>query len=207
MGRSRPGHDRAQASLPSREISCWRPSNNGVSLARIGFSARQRPNKPRALRGIVEDGRRPLCSRIPQRPLVRSAAQSAQAGRQGQTSRPASDNGPILRRPATGAASRPRRRPAAGRKRRLDSARRADGRHVSRKSSRRGWRPGDRGFRPQSRDSLSRRALARKTVSRGAAPAHQQRQRLSQPFQTMAQTVQRRRPPKTCPTISAGAEP
>ena len=48
-----------------------------------------------------------------------------------------------------------------------------------------------RRLRPQSRDCLPQRAVAGKAVPRGAAPAHQQRQRLSQPLQAMAQPLQR----------------
>ena len=68
----------------------------------------------------------------------------------------------------------------------------AGDRHAGQSSHRR-WRQGDRCFRPPSRDSLPRRAVAGKAVPRGAAPAHQQRQRLPRPSQAMAQPLQRRR--------------
>ena len=67
------------------------------------------------------------------------------------------------------------------------------GRRYARQSSRRRRRQADRRLRPPSRHSLPRRALAGKAGSRGAAPAHQQRQRLSRPPQAMAQPLQRRR--------------
>src|SRR4029077_15088537 len=54
-------------------------------------------------------------------------------------------------------------------------------------------RKGDRRFRPQSRDSLPRRAFARKANPRDAPPAHQQRQCLPRPPQTVAQPLQPRR--------------
>src|ERR1700723_416880 len=54
---------------------------------------------------------------------------------------------------------------------------------VAGQSSHRRWRQGDRHFRPSSRDCLPHRAVAGKAVPRGAAPAHQQRQRLSRPSQ------------------------
>ena len=49
------------------------------------------------------------------------------------------------------------------------------------------------GFRPPRRHSLPRRALAGQANPRGAPPPHQQRQRLPQPPQAMAQPLQRRR--------------
>ena len=48
-------------------------------------------------------------------------------------------------------------------------------------------------LRAQGQNSLSRRAFAGKTDPRGAASAHQQRQRLPQPPQAMAPPLQRRR--------------
>ncbi len=54
-------------------------------------------------------------------------------------------------------------------------------------------RPGDRRLRPQGQNTFSCRALAGKTDPGGAPPAHQQRQRLPQPPQAMAQPFQRRR--------------
>jgi transposase-like protein len=66
-------------------------------------------------------------------------------------------------------------------------------RRYAGQSSHRRWREGDRHFRPQSRDSVPRRAGAGKADPRGAAPAHQQRQRLPRPSQAVAQPLQRRR--------------
>src|SRR5271166_1080472 len=57
----------------------------------------------------------------------------------------------------------------------------------------RGWWQAAGRLRTQGQNPLSRRALAGKADPAGAAPAHQQCQRLPQPPQAVAQTVQRRR--------------
>ena len=54
-------------------------------------------------------------------------------------------------------------------------------------------RPANRRLRPQSRDSVPRGARARKASPASAPSAHQQRQRLPPPPQTVAQPLQRRR--------------
>ena len=65
-------------------------------------------------------------------------------------------------------------------------------RHTGQPSDRR-RRPANRRLRPQSRDSVPRGARAGKASPASAPSAHQQRQRLPRPPQTVAQPLQRRR--------------
>ena len=146
-------------------------------------------NKPRSLSGVVEADET-FVLEILQRPMVRSAAQGAQTGRQGQASGALSGQYSRSRRP------RPEGRdlrcgPASGRQR-FGDGRPCRRRHAGQPSDRR-RRPADRRLRPQGWNSVPCRAGAGKASSRSAASAHQQRQRLPQPPQAMAQPLQRRR--------------
>ena len=146
-------------------------------------------DKPRGLRGIVEADETFILE-ILQGALVRPAEKGAKARRNGQAS------GPLSGQHSHPCRARPERRhlrcnPASGR-RRFGKPRPGGNCHAGQSSHRR-WRQGDRHFRPQSRDSLPRRAGAGKADTRGASSAHQQRQRLPQPSQAMAQPLQRRR--------------
>ena len=128
-------------------------------------------------------------------------------------SNPSRADGPTCRERREGAAERPASWPSPGQhshprrprperrhlrrdlgpgRRRFGEPRPRRNRHAGQSSHRR-WRQGDRHFRPSSRDCLPHRAVAGKAVPRGAAPAHQHRQRLSPPSQAMAQPLQRRR--------------
>ena len=186
LARPRPGDDRGQKPVQDRR-ALRHASDDGLSLASpvSGFACgRRAPNADRNRRGGQD-----LHPRILQGPMVRSVAQGAQARRVGPASGTYQDNIPVLvardRIGATFDAVLPQ----------ADSA--SIGAHwlalSLRKPSGRRRRPGDRRLRPQSQNTFSCRALAGKTDPGGAPPAHQQRQRLPQPPQAMAQPFQRRR--------------
>jgi hypothetical protein len=101
----------------------------------------------------------------PSRAPVRPAEKGAQARRNGQASGPPSGqhSHPCRPRPER---RHPRRHPASGRRRFGEPRPRRN--RQARQSSHRRWRQGDRHFRPQSRDSLPRRAGAGKPAP--AAP-------------------------------------
>ena len=145
-------------------------------------------DKPRGLRGIVEADETFVLESF----KGRRSDLPRKARRRGGTARHPGlhqDNIPILRpRPER----RHLRRDLGPGRRRFGEPRPRRNRHAGQSSHRR-WRQGDRHFRPSSRDCLPHRAVAGKAVPRGAAPAHQQRQRLSRPSQAMAQPLQRRR--------------
>ena len=145
-------------------------------------------DKPRGLKNR-RSGRN-LRSRILQGPTVRPAEKGAKARRNGQASWPSPGQHSHPRRPRP--ERRHLRRDLRPGRRRFGEPRPRRNRHAGQSSHRR-WRQGDRHFRPSSRDCLPHRAVAGKAVPRGAAPAHQQRQRLSRPSQAMAQPLQRRR--------------
>ena len=145
-------------------------------------------DKPRGLRGIVEADETFVLESFKGR---RSDLPRKARRRCGTARHPGlhQDNIPILRpRPER----RHLRRDLGPGRRRFGEPRPRRNRHAGQSSHRR-WRQGDRHFRPSSRDCLPHRAVAGKAVPRGAAPAHQQRQRLSRPSQAMAQPLQRRR--------------
>ena len=146
-------------------------------------------NKPRSLSGIVEADET-FVLEILQGPMVRSAARCAQTRRQGQASGALSGQYSRSRRPRPEGRDL-RRGPASGRRgfHRKSACRRG---HTGQPSDRR-RRPANRRLRPQSRDSVPRGARARKASPASAPSAHQQRQRLSRPPQTVAQPLQRRR--------------
>ena len=146
-------------------------------------------HKPRSLSGIVEadetfvlESFKGRWSDLP-RPARKRGGTARHPG-------PYQDNIPVL------VAPRPegrdlRRGPASGRRgfHRKSACRRG---HTGQPSDRR-RRPANRRLRPQSRDSVPRGARARKASPASAPSAHQQRQRLSRPPQTVAQPLQRRR--------------
>ena len=155
----------------------------------IGFCAPPASDKPRGRRGIVEADET-FVLRSFKEPTVRPAEKGAKARRNGQASwpSPGQHSHPCRPRPER----RHLRRDLGPGRRRFGEPRPRRNRHAGQSSHRR-WRQGDRHFRPSSRDCLPHRAVAGKAVPRGAAPAHQQRQRLSRPSQAMAQPLQRRR--------------
>ena len=126
----------------------------------------------------------------------------AKTGWNGQASRPSSGQYSHPRRPRPeGRDLRRRSWPQVDRRRGEPRPRRT--RHAGQSSHRR-RRQADRRFRPPRRHCLPRRALAGKADSRGAAPAHQQCQRLPRPPQAVAQPLQRRRHQEPAQVISAG---
>ena len=146
-------------------------------------------NKPRSLSGIVEADETFVLESFKGRwsDLPRPAAQTR---RQGQASGALSGQYSRSRRPRPEGRDL-RRGPASGRRgfHRKSACRRG---HPGQPSDRR-RRPANRRLRPQSRDSVPRGARARKASPTSAPSAHQQRQRLPRPPQTVAQPLQRRR--------------
>src|ERR1700722_17260194 len=185
--------DHARAMIEGKSLAktaqlCGVHPTTAVPLA---TSVSARAGSPQAAK-LKRDRRsgRDLRPRILQRPMVRSAALRAQTRRQGQASRALSGQYSRSRRPRPEGRDL-RRGPASGRRgfHRKSACRRG---HTGQPSDRR-RRPANRRLRPQSRDSVPRGARARKANPASAPSAHQQRQRLSRPPQTVAQPLQRRR--------------
>jgi hypothetical protein len=146
-------------------------------------------NKPRTLRGIVEADETFVLESFKGRwsDLPRAARKR---GGKARHPGPYQDNIPVLvardRKGATFDAVLPPGRRGFHRR---SACRR---RHTGQPSDRR-RRPANRRLRPQSRDSVPRGARAGKASPGSAPSAHQQRQRLPRPPQTVAQPLQRRR--------------
>ena len=180
------------------------PSDDGVSLASSVSPRAPASDKPRSLSGIVEaDETFVLESFKGRRSDLPTQGAKARAERPAilaftRTTFPSSS-------PATGTA-RPSTPILPQVDRRLGQPRPRRNRHAG-QSSRRRRRPSDRRLRPSRRDCLPHRAVAGQAVSRGAAPAHQQRQRLPRPSQAMAQPLQRRRHQEPAQSTSAGGAP
>lgn len=136
----------------------------------------------------------------PSRAPVRPAEKGAQARRNGQASGPplGQHSHPCRPRPER---RHPRRHPASGRRRFGEPRPRRN--CQARQSSHRRWRQGDRHFRPQSRDSLPRRAGAGKPAP--AAPhLHINNVNPITAVLSSGSTASTASPPRTCPIISAG---